>query len=717
MKRRLNSTVILALCSLVIGHWSLSSAHAVSPSFTATTPAGAQRGTELTVTLKGARLEDAQEIIFYSPGIEVVKLESIKADAVKAHLKIAPDCRLGEHQLRVRTASGVSDLRLFEVGSFREITEVEPNNEIGKAQKVLPNSTINGTAGGEDVDVFQVEAKQGERISAEVEAIRLARTMLDTWVAILDRDGKVLAASDDTTLLMQDSAVSVLAPATGSYFIQLRDTSYGGTEGSAYRLHIGNFPRPTGVFPAGGKAGETVTVKFLGDAGGEFTQDLKLPDKPSAKFGAYAERDGILAPSPNWLRVSEFPNVLESAVNHDRATATVTFLDLPLALNGIIAKDGEADWFRFPAKKDKAIDVNVYARRLRSPLDSVLEIQDATGRVLASNDDAAGPDSAVKFTPPADGDYFVRVTDHLGKGGADYVYRVELTYPHASYSVSIPQVARNESQARQYIIVPRGNRFATMLAVKRNNFSGDLTFSNEGLPKGVKIFADTLAGKLDQEPVVFEADSDASLGGKLLEFTGTPSKPAIGAFRHDLEFIAGPNQTYYYNTHAEKLYVAVVEAAPFKLSLVEPRVPLVQSGVMDLKVNVERLGTFNEPVNVKMMWNPPGVGSLPDLTIPKGSSSGAYQINASANAETRHWHIALLASAPLKGGTVFVSSQFANLEISPPYVTAPLVGSSRRLSRRIRDVLPAPDGPTSETTSPAGMSRSTSRSVCTSPRT
>ena len=37
--------------------------------------------------------------------------------------------RSGLHDLRVRTATGISELRTFSVGALKEITEVEPNND------------------------------------------------------------------------------------------------------------------------------------------------------------------------------------------------------------------------------------------------------------------------------------------------------------------------------------------------------------------------------------------------------------------------------------------------------------------------------------------------------------------------------------------------------------------------------------------------------------
>src|SRR5437867_10145244 len=95
-------------------------AQATSPKFNSTTPSGGQRGTELELRCNGTRLDDAQEIVFYGPGIDVLKLEPAKANApLKARIRIAKDCPLGEHPLRIRAASGISDLRTFWVGPFK----------------------------------------------------------------------------------------------------------------------------------------------------------------------------------------------------------------------------------------------------------------------------------------------------------------------------------------------------------------------------------------------------------------------------------------------------------------------------------------------------------------------------------------------------------------------------------------------------------------------
>ena len=88
-------------------------ANAASPVLNAINPRGGQRGADVTLTLTGGRLTDAQEVFVYYPGITITKLEVVNDATLKVSAKIAPDCRLGEHCFRVRCASGVTEMRTF----------------------------------------------------------------------------------------------------------------------------------------------------------------------------------------------------------------------------------------------------------------------------------------------------------------------------------------------------------------------------------------------------------------------------------------------------------------------------------------------------------------------------------------------------------------------------------------------------------------------------
>src|SRR5262249_11830370 len=162
-------------------------------------------------------LADAQEVLCYSPGLQFAKLDA-KDNQVKVAVKIAADCRLGEHAFRLRTATGVSELKTFWVGVLPVVEEKEPNSEVTAPPPIPPNCTVHGTVTSEDVDYYAVEAKKGQRISVEIEGLRVATDIslgsyFDPFIAILDAKRFELATSDDTPLLRQDGCLSIVAPA------------------------------------------------------------------------------------------------------------------------------------------------------------------------------------------------------------------------------------------------------------------------------------------------------------------------------------------------------------------------------------------------------------------------------------------------------------------------------------------------------------------------
>ncbi len=644
-----------------------------SPNLARISPRGGQRGTELELTLSGSQLKDAQEIFLYKPGLEVLKLEATSDSVVKLRVKIAADAALGEHALRLRTASGISDLRTFYVGLYPAVEEKEPNNDFKNPQKIGMNVTVTGTVTNEDVDYFAVELKKGQRLSAELEGIRLGTTLFDAYLAILDTKRFEITSSDDTALLLQDPLVSMIAPEDGTYIIQVRETSYGGSDACQYRLHVGSFPRPLAVYPPGGKAGEEVDVTYVGDVKGPLVRKIKLPDAPVDRLAVYAEEDGQTPPSPNWMRVSDFPNVLEKEPNDTREQATATDLPLPVAFNGIIDKDGDEDWFRFKAKKGETFDVRAYARAVRSPLDPVLEIWQKGGARISANNGQGGLDATLRFSAPADGEYEIKVRDFLKKGGPAFVYRVEFNAVKPSVYTHIPAYDREPRETtRQWIVVPKGNRFASWVRVNRVNFGGAMNLSFEGMPEGITATYDPIGADVDRVPVVFEAATDAKVAGTLTRVitrSADPAQKIEGGFRQDVNLVYGPpNNTIYYGTRADRLAVAVAEEIPFKLRMIEPKVAIVQAGSMNLRIVVERKEGFTAPVELRLLWTPPGIGAQGTVTIPAGQNEVAYPISANGNAAARTWKTAVIGSAPGVNGTAWSSTQLAPLTIAPPYV-------------------------------------------------
>ena len=241
-KTRTEPTRLLLLCAACL-LLSAGILEAASPSLGSIIPRGGQRGTELEVNFNGDRLADVKEILFYSPGFSLVEFKVTNPKHVLARIKIAADCRLGVHAMRLRTATGISDMKTFFVGSLAELAEKEPNSDFAAPQKIALNSTVSGIVQNEDVDYYIFEVKKGQRISAEIEAMRLGNTIFDPYIAIMNSGRFEIASSDDSALLRQDSTCQVIAPEDGNYYVQVRESSYGGNGNCRYRLHVGTFSR------------------------------------------------------------------------------------------------------------------------------------------------------------------------------------------------------------------------------------------------------------------------------------------------------------------------------------------------------------------------------------------------------------------------------------------------------------------------------------------
>jgi hypothetical protein len=667
MQHTLRLTGLLAI-GLGLALFAGAEAPAASPSLGVILPRGLQRGATSVLTFHGGNLADAKEILFFSPGFEVVKLEP-SPGAVKATIKVAKDCRLGEHVAHVRTATGLTEYRTFWVGPFKDVAEKEPNSEFKSPQPIPMNVTVSGIIQPEDVDYFVVEAKKGQRISAEIEGMRLGVTMFDPYIAILDSKRFELITADDSPLLKQDALASILAPADGKYVIQVRESSYGGDGNCYYRLHVGNFPRPIAVYPAGGKLGEEVEVRFLGDPTGDIVKKVKLPSKPSPEFGLLPEDATGTAPSEIPFRLATVGNVLEKEPNDTIKDATPA--ELPKALNGILEKPGDVDFFRFKAKKGETYEVECFGRRIRSAIDPVMFLYNAKGQATLSNDDSRGPDPYFRFSAPADGEYYLSVTDHLKRGGPGFVYRVEFLPVEPKVTTGLPQVARY-SQFRQQIYVARGNRFGAVVSANRENFGGELVLDPQNMPPGLKMIADPMPANASTMPVVFEAAKDAPLSGRLVDLRARCVDPKVkvtgGFFNHAEFVIAAPGQSLYSWCDVDRMGVAVLEELPYTLEIVEPKVPLVQSGLMNLKIRAHRKPGFTEPINVQVPFLPPGVGGVPAVDIPKGKDEVLFPLNANGGAELKKWKIFALGSANVNGGAGWASSPLTNLEIAPPYI-------------------------------------------------
>jgi hypothetical protein len=301
-------------------------------------PRGIQRGHESKLTFTGVRLNRALEILFYDEGITAKSFKVIDHKKIEVTVTVADDCRLGEHVAQVRNDRGISDFRSVFVGPYPGVAEVEPNNSFEQAQKVDLNQTINATLPAEDVDRFRLNLKKGQRLSVEIEAMRLGQ-FVDPVIELLgpfqtgSHEAASIAYSDDSTLTDQDAFFSIVIPENGTYVVVVTESAFQGSRKSHYRLHVGDFPRPESVFPAGGKPGATLSLKQASPESTE-TFEIEVPSQDAFRDGVTVTDAAGVSPSPVKVRVVDFDNV-----NLAKDTENVNFnkavsVDVPVAING-----------------------------------------------------------------------------------------------------------------------------------------------------------------------------------------------------------------------------------------------------------------------------------------------------------------------------------------------------------------------------------------------
>src|SRR5262249_53869918 len=155
----------------------------------------------------------------------------------------------------------------------------------------------------------------------------------------------------------------------------------------------------------------------------------------------------------------------------------------------------------------------------------------------------------------------------------------------------------------------------------RRDVGGELVFTPEGLPQGVKAVCENMPANLDLMPVVFEADAAAPAAGTLANFAVKHADPKVSltsSFYQLAEIvISQPGQSLYVKHEVGKQAVAVADEVPFSISIVEPKAPLVQNGSMNLKIVATRKPGFTVPITILPLYNPPGVGSASSAVIPE----------------------------------------------------------------------------------------------------
>jgi hypothetical protein len=124
------------------------------------------------------------------------------------------------------------------------------------------------------------------------------------------------------------------------------------------------------------------------------------------------------------VTVSESVRARESEPN-DRLTIA-NEAALGNVIHGRIDRPKDYDVFAVTVAEGTALDLEVAARSIGSPLDPTLSLFNGSGLRLAHSIDAAGLGSHIRITVPSAGRYYISVRGFGGSGGAEHAYRLTI---------------------------------------------------------------------------------------------------------------------------------------------------------------------------------------------------------------------------------------------------------------------------------------------------
>ena len=164
-------------------------------------PCGGKAGTTFDLELtRSEDLDEADRLVFNHPGITAVPKTRDAAGRKESipntfSVTIAPNVPSGVYELYAGGLFGLSNPRTFVVGSQSEAREVEPNNDLDRANPLPLNAIVNGTIGSDtDVDVYRFEGKKGQRFVAFCRAADID-SRLEPVLELTDNGGRRLGYS------------------------------------------------------------------------------------------------------------------------------------------------------------------------------------------------------------------------------------------------------------------------------------------------------------------------------------------------------------------------------------------------------------------------------------------------------------------------------------------------------------------------------------------
>lgn len=677
------------------------------PRITGVFPAGAKAGAATEVQLSGADLDGLKELRFSHPGIvaaPVMKTLKPYDPAPRAvpnqfTITVAGDVPPGVYEFVAIANYGASPPRAFMIGGMDEVLEKEPNNDVATAQEIPLPCAVEGQSDPRNYDCYKFTLKAGARWLFDCWSYRLDSKM-DPTLVVVDDKGREIARSRDADRL--DPLVDFTAPADGTYTLKVFDFQYAGGAEYAYRLECKQTPHLEFALPAAGQAGTKQKVALYGRMlpGGTPEPAFVVDGKPLEKLevevdfpaqAADVERRtiGLVAPEATFvdsfeyrlsgptgrsngllLGVSSSPTLVEKEPNNQPSQAQT--LSLPCEVTGQFFPRGDDDFYSFTCKKGEVYTIEVISQRMGLPTDPYLVVQrvvvDKDGKETVQDltvlDDppavpalggfgAATDDPTVKFAAPEDGLYRIQIRDLYApsRGSPKFVYRLAIRPRQPDFRLTA--LARdlgsgNQSYFPNATQIRKGGLAAIeCVALRKDEFAGEIELSVRGLPDKVTAFPGVVGASDGSSLIVFQAADDAPLWSGPIEivgkgkYTGADGKEVVLERKARCGAVTWPqqqNQSVGRARMAQSVQLSVLtsEEAPYSIEIEGAKaLEACRGSKLTIPVKLVRRGEFKQNVQFEALdW--------PNVAV---TGQKTFQIN---NPETAFkWEVRVRGAAPL----------------------------------------------------------------------
>jgi hypothetical protein len=556
------------------------------------------------------------------------------AETVRLKITLAADAAPGDRELRLETRGGLTNPMMFRIGQLPEFSKAPAklhdesttgkgaryrsyatdNKPTGPVEITLP-TIVNGQIQAGTVDRYSFRASKGQHIVVAAGARELIPYISDAvpgWfqatLGLYDAKGKELEYAGNFRF-HPDPVLYYEIAGDGEYTLEIKDSIYRGREDFVYRITIGELPFITSIFPLGGKLGAKSAVELKGWnlPAARLTRDSK-----ESAIGVHpvSVRKGEWSSNNVPFAVDSLPELMEKEPNNSKDRAQR--VKLPVIVNGRVNQPGDADVFRFEGRAGEEIVAEVLARRLDSPLDSILRLTDATGKELAVNDDhedkGAGllthhADSMIQVKLPANGTYYLSLNDSQKKGGPEYAYRLRISQPRPDFEL---RVVPASITARAGMTVP-----VTVFAMRRDGFTAEIALKLKDAPAGFKLSGGWIPANQNKirltltvptserdVPLNLHLEGQATIQGREVRRPGIPAEDMMQAFY------------YYHLVPAKEWRVMVAKGGRFKTPwklAAEKTVKLPAGGTAPVRISLLK-GSYSNQIAFDLNNPPEGIG-------------------------------------------------------------------------------------------------------------